>query len=417
MASPNPQDLTFGIELEFMSEAPKPSPPRGAYKAARLNIAKLLARHTDFPIAIECLHNVPEDCIICSRVRRRRDGCTHLFHAGAADVDPDGHLEGVCFVVKDEPLGEHMSKLNLERNWPGLEIASPIFTAGDLAAGLPDMARVVAALRDMDARVTADEACGLHVHVGVAGGMQLLLAKKMLTLVAIFEQTLFFQLVGPSRVVNACAAPVEKDILLARARAADNTLVFDPAESTELLGCHVPPVKTMRPAEWNKHDPTGFYAMLRAVWESRSLQRLCALTRGTSAYRGGCYVSLRTASGQTTGPQHEKGSLEKTPTTIEFRYAQMSFDMEFVTNWTTVLSQVVKIAQLDAADFQKRLASIYELLNQTAERGEHPWQEMMRQVLGLEDQLPAWKRLRERYCLGEEIPLLDKEKLLMPVSR
>ncbi|KAK7413760.1 hypothetical protein QQX98_007327 [Neonectria punicea] len=416
MAASDSQNLTFGVELEFLSPAPRPHPPRGASAAAKLNIGKKMAELTKLPIALDCWHEPPETCAICSWIDRGKDGITNLLSAGNTEIRKDDQLEGTCFIVKNESLGEHQSGINEERNWPGIEIASPVFRAGELTSGLPTLTEAVNSLRDMDASITADESCGLHIHVGVEGGMTLLLAKKITTLVMILEPTMLYELVAPSRVTNACAAPMKKELVIARGFASDNSWDFDPNKSCEVMDAYLPPVAAIPAAEWNDQDPAGFHAMLKVVWESKSLQRLSALTKSSHVYRGGFFLSLRNSEGETRGPTYYNEDLEKTPSTVEFRYAQMSFDVAFISNWINVLFRVVKLAQQDASDFQKCLASIYELMDVTGQRGEHLWPVMLGEVLGLGHQSPAWRLQRQMYCRGEEISFLDSEKILLPTS-
>ncbi|KAM4054343.1 hypothetical protein HRG_005225 [Hirsutella rhossiliensis] len=58
----------------------------------------------------------------------------------------------------------------------------------ELDAGLPQVSKVLSALRETKMQVVANSSCGMHVHVGVEGGMRLMHAKKVFTLAALLDQ-------------------------------------------------------------------------------------------------------------------------------------------------------------------------------------------------------------------------------------
>ncbi|KAF7542268.1 hypothetical protein G7Z17_g11731 [Cylindrodendrum hubeiense] len=417
MVSSELPDLTFGVELEFMS----PCPPsrqlwvrRGITAAARMNVAQQMAELTALPIACQCTHDPGhETCAICDGSESEiHDRIRVLSHGEDFARRPGSQLEQNYFLFKHEHL-DGRSYVNSNRDWPGVEISSPIFQAGEWSAGLPTLNTAISALREMDAEITADESCGLHVHIGVQGGMTILLAKKIITLVMILEDSLLFDLVGTSRLANENADAINLESIMAKGEIPAHDFAEDPTGSDNLMGAHVPPMEAMKPELWNQHDPERFYDMLTKVWSSKSLQRLSMLTKKESSSRGAFDIALRDHTGLPRPPVCH-GTFDGGPTTVEFRYAQMSFDIPFIRNWIEVLFHIVRIAHQSPGDFKNSLATIFELTAKTAAENKLAWDAIMEGVLGLGDRIPEWKRQRHLYHTGKEISHLDEHMLLLP---
>lgn len=408
-------DLTFGVELEFMS----PCPPtrhlwvrRGVTAAARMNVAQQMVELTPLPIACACTHADHETCAICDGTEDEMHGRIRILSPEYIDPRPGTQLESNYFLFKHEFL-EGRSFVNSDRNWPGVEIASPIFQVGEFTAGLPTLSTAISALRNMEAEITADESCGLHVHVGLESGMSLLLAKKITTLVMVLEDTLLFDLVGTSRLTNESTDAIHLESLVSKEHIPPLDFAEDPTGSDKLMGAHIPPLEAIKPETWNEGDPEKFYDMLTKIWSSKSLQRVSMLTKKETNTRGGFDISLRDHTGLSRSPGCD-GTLELGPTTVEFRYAQMSFDIPFIRNWIEVLFRIIQIADQNPDDFKQSLATIFELTAKANEEQKPTWDTIMEGVLGLGDRIPEWKEQRRMYHMWKEISHLDENMLLLP---
>ncbi|KAH7017049.1 hypothetical protein EDB80DRAFT_603195 [Ilyonectria destructans] len=383
-------DLTFGVELEFMS----PCPPsrhlwvrRGVTAAARMNVAQQMVELTSLPVACACTHADHETCAICDGAEDEMHDRIRILSPEYVDMRPGTQLESNYFLFKHEFL-EGRSYVNSDRNWPGVEIASPIFQVGEFSAGLPTLGTAISALRNMEAEITADESCGLHVHVGLESGMSLLLAKKITTLVMILEDTLLFDLVGTSRLTNESTDAIHLESLMSKEHIPALDFAEDATGSDKLMDAHIPPIEAMKPETWNEGDPEKFYDMLTKIWSSKSLQRLSMLTKKETNTRGGFDISLRDHTG--------------------------FFDIPFIRNWIEVLFRIIQIADQNPDDFKQSLATIFELTAKANEEEKPTWDAIMEGVLGLGDRISEWKEQRRLYHMWKEISHLDENMLLLP---
>ncbi|KAJ4269897.1 hypothetical protein NW762_001566 [Fusarium torreyae] len=406
MASLSWQGITFGVELEFMT--PCPNNKRlwrtlAPAAAARLNIAELLAKATSFPIACECVHDTGSTCAICYQVPQRYlYGHTRVLKFPT--VVPNGTmLQSCCFLFKPEFL-ERANELTLQRNWPGVEISTPIFHSGELRSDLPIMNSALSNIRQMGLDITADDSCGMHIHVGVEGGMTLLLAQKITTLVMLLENTLLLRLVAPTRWNNNYAQPVCES-----SQAATGPWIMG---DTKLFEKHVPPMSAMQPGKWNKNDVEHYYGMFGTVWSAQSLRRLAREVRPRGAQRCAFTLALRGQDGKPNGTMF-RDNLEHSPSTVEFRYSQMTFDHELLRNWTEVVARIVVLAQADADKFKKCVELIMQLHYEAEVDGKSAWKLLLKYILKLEHRIPEWEAQLSKFARGEYISHLDENLLLM----
>ncbi|SPJ82060.1 uncharacterized protein FTOL_09465 [Fusarium torulosum] len=405
------EGITFGVELEFMT--PCPSTKRlfsviAPASAARLNMAELLAKSTSLPIACACTHSMERHCPVCETLPEE-----NMFRDAGRDagiltfpvVAPRGSMLNHCFLLKPEYL-ERKSVLSWQRQWPGVEICTPVFGAGELDSGLVTMETVLSSIRNMGLDITADESCGMHVHVGVESGMTLLLAQKISTLVVLLENTLLLRLVAPSRWVSTYCKPVCEDSQGARQGVSNGTFSND-----GLFEQYIPPMTAMQPADWNDNASERYYRLLRAIWHAKTLQSLSGVLRKSDVTRCAFALCLRYESTQ-QDPSAGEDWFHGTPSTVEFRYSQMTFDHELLRNWTEVVARIVVLAQADAETFKKTAASIMQLNHEAEGEGKAAWKSLMRDVLGLEHRVVEWEVQLDRFERGEYISLLDENLLL-----
>ncbi|KAF4977992.1 hypothetical protein FZEAL_5557 [Fusarium zealandicum] len=411
MPSPTWQGITFGIELEFMTPCPntkalwRASAPAAA---ARLHIAELLARQTSLPVACKCTHPESDACCIChGAMKKVMYNDVYIVSPLGVQVAPGSQLENNYFLLTTEFL-DSRHPLNVTRNWPGVEISTPIFLSGELRAGLPTVKTVLDTLRNSaDTEITADESCGLHVHVGVESGMNVVLAKKIITLVMLLEDTLLLRLVSPTRLGNDYARPINQS----------SAVVLEPwpiSQNDEGLNSHVPPAAAIEPGLWNNKNPQHLHRVLEKLWSAPNLQELSRLIRKETISRCALALSLRDHSGKSKW-NRLSGSFENTPTTIEFRYAQMSFDIQFLRNWVEVVARIVELAQAGPAGFKKCFSKICEIQYKAGKEGKPAWEMLLKSVLNLGHRVPEWQNQFAKYKRGEVFSHLDNNMLLRPL--
>ncbi|KAG8669251.1 hypothetical protein FPOAC2_08573 [Fusarium poae] len=399
--------LTFGVELEFMAAPPE----RAHWKlytpaaAARSNVSKLLSQHTTLPIACECEHFDNEACAVCADIpdKYKVDRVCYIQPGASAE----SMVADACFLFKYEFL-ECVKAINAERCWPGVEVCTPILGQAELASGLPTIKTFLSALRKTGAFITADESCGMHVHVGVEEGMTVYLAKRITTLVVLLENTLILRLVAPCRWTSTYARPICDDSQAAE----EDTLTIEWADMQDFEK-HMPSQSSMRPSKWNNNDPKMYYRMLRTIWSCRDLDNLSMQLRRRGISRCGLAIALRNAE-VSRNKLYPRSKYEGTPTTVEFRYSQMTFDHVLLRNWVEVVARIVDLARAQDEEFKKIVQTIIDLNYEAGVQHTSAWKSLLERVFKLEHRIPEWEAQLDKFKQGEYISLLNKRLLLLP---
>ncbi|KAH7222292.1 hypothetical protein BKA60DRAFT_539372 [Fusarium oxysporum] len=365
---PSYQNITFGVELELMT--PLPDSYRmwrfiSPSAASRFNMADLLAKRTSLPIAAQCCHPPDDRCTICATVPKDNQfsgDCVLQF----PEILSCGEIVSErCFIFKTEFL-ELDHPLSKERMWDGVEITTPVFHSGELDSGLATMNTALTNLRQLDLQISADDSCGMHVHVGVETGMTILLAQKIATIVILLENTLLLRLVAPPRWKSGFSMPICENSSLAM-----DMDLHKPLEDPTTLNQHVPCMDAMKPGKWNNWYPQHIYKMLYGVWGSTILADL-SLRLKKHVFIGAASQCL-------------------CEITI---YSQMTFDHELLRNWTEILARIVVIAQADAEEFKSCVGKIISI---NGRDDKDVWKGLMMDVLGLEHRVPQWEEQLKRF--------------------
>ncbi|RGP76991.1 hypothetical protein FLONG3_4929 [Fusarium longipes] len=401
------QGITFGVELEFMTPAPSRSMWRSTTSsaAARYKVAKRLAKMTSLPVGCACNHDSNDVCTMCTDVPIENIfGNAFLINPPR---DRTSMPEYACFLFKREYLAG-LNDLNAIRSWPAVEVSTPVFGQNELASGLATMKTFFSAMRQMDFNITADESCGMHVHVGVEQGMTLYLAKRIATLAALLEMTLIIPLIAPPRWTSRYAVPIYDG-----SQASIENVRAGKAADVKAFRQHLPRRSSVSPSEWNDYKPKALYGMLKNIWFCRNLKELSEALRHEDLDRCGLAISLRDRQGR---PARHWGSrnFEGTPSTVEFRYSQMTFDHVLLRNWVEVVTRIVDLARAEGAEF-KRIAGMIITLNDEAEfNGSAAWKSLLQHVLKLGHRIPDWEAQLAKFERGEYISHLDNKLLLQP---
>jgi len=390
--SPKWNNITFGAELEFMTPVPQHylSSMTSPAAAARYHIAKTFADRTAFPTAIECLHDNDETCTVCFELPKQK------VIQGTGYINPG--LKTECFLFKNECLFLR-NRINQDRLWPGVEICTPVFKEGELDGGLQAMKTAFKTLQNSGIKISADQSCGLHVHVGVTYGMDLHFAKKVSTLVILLENSLILPLVAQYRAAGTYAQPVSKESAAAY-------LDGVPSAAYKAFEKHVPEESTFHSGTWNRNDPNSFFKMLQIIWSAADLKTLSRSLRIRKITRCGMAICLRKHNGDR--PSYFDNDFEGTPSTFEFRYSQMTFDHVTLRNWVEVVTRVVSLAQAEESEY-KALAEMIVSVNHEA--GADAWRVLLARF-GLGERIPEWEAQKAMFARGVTIAHLDDELIL-----
>ncbi|PHH66749.1 hypothetical protein CDD81_5881 [Ophiocordyceps australis] len=297
----------------------------------------------------------------------------------------------------------------MDETWRGLELTSPVFDKTEIYHGMPQLRQVIAAMRSMKTSFVANSSCGLHLHVGIEGGMNLLVAKQLTTLVLLLERPLLFRLCGPTRVGNRHSPPVADMSRFSQEahKAGCGQLRSDSLQ----MKASIPfSIRNLDPRSWNGYNPERLRKMLRLVWQADSLLDIMSgLTKSTS---GRCAFALSLRPGELR-PEMSYNFAEAqsyyngTPSTFEFRHSQMSFDSIHIGNWAELCCRLVEIATLPPRTFKLQLEEIINCLPMHGNRGQGKWCEILA-TLGLKHQIAEWKAQLACYDKGTEICLVDR---------
>ncbi|KJZ71821.1 hypothetical protein HIM_08792 [Hirsutella minnesotensis 3608] len=432
MAQPNCTGITFGVELEFLC-AGFDKPPRrsgGSSLSAsatgsgysyhnqeewligwrRAAAAEVVRFAPHLPIAVKCYHSklTAPVCPACWGLPGT-DGAAVLSE-GTGTRPSDVHAQYRYFLIKKEQLTQLQSQLD----WLCVEISSPVFEQQELLAGLPQIKQLVTALAQARMEIRANKSCGLHIHVGPRGGMRLLDAKKLVTLVMMLEQPLLYEIAASYR--KRC--PSASTILTSRykimhdASKADETL---PKDDSESMHEYLPWTRgTLRPLSWNNYEPEVCHDLLRLVWHTKSLWKLDKQLRHNGDNETGLGLCLRNpgelefvnldgywdwdsdSSESSCRTKSSKWSNHVPEfegsrcSTFEFRFSQMSFDVDVIKDWAALGCRLVDLAALPSVDFSCFVDKLLNVLVNSEEEDASCKRRRTLRLLELGDQNVRW---------------------------
>ncbi|TFB00201.1 hypothetical protein CCMA1212_007836 [Trichoderma ghanense] len=408
------QEITLGWELELIVHLQPGEEPGLALEAHKLrDLALTIAQQApNLPIAAHCIHRPSASCIICDDApAEHRLPHVRVVNPATPIRRPSGPIEDLYYFVKREHLNVPTDD-DGARLAHGYEITSPILSHAELSAGLPQTRQILGAIRSSGLTISAHTECGLHVHVGVKSGMTLNIAKKAATLVMLLELPLLKKFASPERAERRywfIPISTKSEFICCADRVHDE--VTDAIASPELRQ-HVPDLSKQKPAEWNNNEPNRLHLALNEIWLTDSIWRL---SKGFFSYEGqkaSLVLCTRERNGDSASEPSRGApdSLEGTPSTLEFRYPPMSFDIDFVKCWAEIGCKIVELATRDVAAF-RQVAT--DLLKELERNDASQWERLLK-VLDLNHQVPFWRQQLARFEDDEPIRFLDDDGFLVP---
>ncbi|KAH0491130.1 hypothetical protein TgHK011_002572 [Trichoderma gracile] len=415
--SASSQEITLGWELELIVHLQPGEQPGVALEAHKLRDLALTiaAQVPNLPIAAHCIHRPADSCVICEDApAEHRLPHVRVVNPATPIRRANGPLEELYYFVKREWLHVPTDDDD-QRLAHGFEVTSPILSQAELRAGLPQTGQILSAIRNSGLTISAHTECGLHFHVGVKSGMTLNIAKKAATLVMLLELPLLKKFASEERSESRFwFIPISKRSEFISYADRYHDEVTDAIASPELRQ-HVPNLAEMKPAEWNSNEPKRMHLALNQIWLTDSIWRLSTGFFSYEGQKASLVLCTRERNGDSASEPvpGAPDNLEGTPSTLEFRYPPMSFDIDFVKSWAEIGCRIVEIATRDTAAF-RQVAT--DLLKELERNDASQWERLLK-VLGLDHQVPFWRQQLARFDDEEPIRFLDDDGFLIPEKK
>ena len=269
-------------------------------------------------------------------------------------------------------------------DWYGVEINTPIITnQAELDLGLPSMRRALDKLR-RDTKILLNSACGLHVHASPAGEeLDLITCQKVATLVVLAEDALLFELCHPTRRSHHSAAPISTSSKIATGRHRGY-----PRPSPESINC-INQIQVFKEHPVSRSTP-------RSPTEPQIFRMICSILNEPSIDYLKRGLHSHDPASHPADDYNECGRCAlaiSSYDSFEFRYAEASFDPEFVSLWVELARTIVKIARWPEPEFGLMLVELYDM----ATRLHVPaWPEWLR-AIGLETRIHYCAQRKSAY--------------------
>ncbi|PHH65952.1 hypothetical protein CDD81_900 [Ophiocordyceps australis] len=273
--------------------------------------------------------------------------------------------------------------------WYAIEINSNILSdQAEFDETLPTVRRALEQIRN-SVKVWLNAECGFHMHVSPKHGeLDIVVARRTAALVLLVEHGLLLNICHPCRRKSIHARPIRThSIFAARARAATTT------------ECHLAPemdlIHRYRGGCKARHgDDPLLFTILSCILLQVDLAALAKGLRapnkenGTSPDGGRCAFAVSSFG------------------TVEFRYPEASFDVDFLSLWTDVARQMMNIATSSEAQYS---TTLYELWQMATSDTRLTWIDWLK-ALGLSRRAGVCSKRLGRY--GGDLRNLNKRQIL-----
>ncbi|KJZ73784.1 hypothetical protein HIM_06902 [Hirsutella minnesotensis 3608] len=274
--------------------------------------------------------------------------------------------------------------------WYAMEINSPILSAPEeFAANLPTVAKALSSIRN-STKVWLNAECGLHIHVSPPNGpLDINVARRLAALTLLMERPFLLKLCHPCRQRSLHVPLISTH----------STIAVDastPTKEIVMTGTEAKLLCQIRATARNRsRDEPQIFRMLGVILaqpDGISLrQKMRTPDPGV--------ISLSACSGRCALAVSDFG-------TMEFRYPQASFDVDFISLWVDIVRRMFAIAASPDATFLPKLAEFYDMATSNIQLG---WIHWLR-ALGLAERAEFCKRQINRY--GGDLKDLNKGGIL-----
>ncbi|KAF4507360.1 hypothetical protein G6O67_006004 [Ophiocordyceps sinensis] len=279
--------------------------------------------------------------------------------------------------------------------WYAIEINSQILSVQEeLDQGLPTVKRALASIQN-SIKVWLNAECGFHIHISpLKQKLDISVTRRMAALVLLMERPFLLKLCHPGRQKSWYTRPISVDSVIAvsaSASSAARAASMNIPETNLLLTFRVK-------AKGRSSDETRIFRMLCAIFtepDFKSLNkglRLPKIGDGPSPDGGRCGMALSRFG------------------TVEMRYPEASFDVDFISLWVDLSRRILALAAAPDDEYNKKLLELYDMATAKMELGWIHWLK----AVGMEERADFCKRHIHRY--GGNLKDLNKRDILPKVS-
>ncbi|POR36701.1 Uncharacterized protein TPAR_03095 [Tolypocladium paradoxum] len=243
--------------------------------------------------------------------------------------------------------------------WYAVEVNSPIISSREeLNEKLPTLRRALSSIRN-NVKVWLNSECGFHIHVSPADGdLGLLVARRLAAMVFLVEQSLLLKLCHPSRQKSVYTRAISTDSKIAVDAALAAGSEADPVHGTELNV--VSAFRTAKKQGVSSDEPRIFRALcaILAAPDMESLaEKLRAPKKESSAApdAGKCGLAISNFG------------------TVEFRYPEATFDVDFLSLWVDLVREIFTWAAAPEKIYRVKLCDLYALAADSMKLGWIHW--------------------------------------------
>lgn len=410
MAGTSPSPVTFGVELEFAIKKDKDG--RETYESLFRDLGHGLAPDVDLPIAGYCRCCLRDElCAGCASVDKEFQRVGEMMTIYKPLSPNDSHVSVTIPTYRYLYIDNEMCYESYDEEF-GMEVTTPILDSTELDNNFPKLTQVVKALNSLNFEISINNRCGLHVHVGMKNNLTLLKAQRGLTLIALLETPLLFSmqpverrilpgmLTGPSSPVTLHSV-IAGDLtrfeprwgVMSRNKAVTGPLVDSAIPPEARIGNPLWEVRGHHPVTLQPARETKIQKFLNGVWTAATLRRLGQALLDEDGTKLGVFIVTR--RDPTTR------MLEGAHSTFEFCYSHMTFDIEYIRIWVSIVTRIVELAELDAENFAEKTAEILGALRDWDEAEPDKSFSALLTVLGFGEQLEQWMKVIIKHHTGE----------------
>ncbi len=233
-------------------------------------------------------------------------------------------------------------------DWYAIEISSPIISDDDhLHSHLPTVKGVIDSLK-CSTKIWINSFCGFHIHASPSQHpLSLLQAKRVAALAYVVEHSVLYGSCHPCRKANTYCKPISRMSQIALGSYGELQEDYDcrAAVAALILAREKFPEKVVRDEA----------AMLKAIQVILSCADMKTLSQGLGI------PMAKSSQDSNPRPTYRSALAISQFGTMEFRYPESSFDMEFIIFWTRLVQQIFAISSLETEEFVQKLVELYQL--------------------------------------------------------
>lgn len=233
--------------------------------------------------------------------------------------------------------------------WYAVEISSPIISDSEhFQNQLPTVQNVVDSLK-CSTKIWVNSGCGLHIHASPSHHeLGLVQAKRVATVTYVLEQTVLFGSCHPCRKFSSYCKPIS---MMSRIALGHYGNMQEDGYDRKAVVAAMGLVRENYSAKMVHNEPAIFTA-INAILACADME---ALSEGLGIPTG------KSKEDGSPGPSSRGALAISKFGTMEFRYPECSFDIDFIIFWTKLVRRIFAISSLEPDLFVRKLMQLYKL--------------------------------------------------------